>query len=198
MLHAKQQHYQHMTKLLYVHGYNGSPYGSSYHHLKEACGNTYELHTIDYAPTQPKEAIRTIRQYVQEHGINVVIGASLGGFLTLQLSGLTRVVVNPCWDPAVELPKVGYTGPINEYVDILSSFLKTHNDEDRHLCTGCFADGDELLGTQYKAIFAKYFDKVYSISDGHKITAQSAVEIINVHLPETLHDKIVEFEPKQK
>ena len=178
-----QQHHQHMTKLLYVHGYNGSPYGSSYHHLKEACGDTYELHTIDYAPTQPKEAIRTIRQYVQEHGINVVIGASLGGFLTLQLSGLTRVVVNPCWDPAVELPKVGYTGPINEYVDILSSFLKTHNDEDRHLCTGCFADGDELLGTQYKAIFAKYFDKVYSISDGHKITAQSAVEIINVHLP---------------
>ena len=186
MLHAKQQHHQHMTKLLYVHGYNGSPYGSSYHHLKEACGDTYELHTIDYAPTQPKEAIRTIRQYVQEHGIDVVIGASLGGFLTLQLSGVTRVVVNPCWDPAVELPKVGYTGPINEYVDILSSFLKTHNDEDRHLCTGCFADGDELLGTQYKAIFAKYFDKVYSISDGHKITAQSAIEIINVLVEQTI------------
>ena len=44
-----------MTKLLYVHGYNGSPYGSSYHHLKEACGDTYELHTIDYAPLNPKK-----------------------------------------------------------------------------------------------------------------------------------------------
>lgn len=72
-------------KLLYVHGYNGDPYGNSYNNLKNTCGEKYELHTIDYNPTQPKEAVNMIHEYVSEHKIDVVIGASLGGFLTMNV-----------------------------------------------------------------------------------------------------------------
>lgn len=76
-----------IMKLLYVHGYNGDPYGNSYNNLKNACGEKYELHTIDYDPTRPKEAVSMIRKYVSEHKIDVVIGASLGGFLTMNVFG---------------------------------------------------------------------------------------------------------------
>ena len=172
-----------MFKILYIHGYNGSPYGSSYQHLKAACGEVYELHSIDYDPTQPRAAIETIREYVTANQINIVIGASLGGFLTIYLSGVSRMVVNPCWNPALELPKVGYTGPTEEYEEILADFPMFHDYEEHHLCSGCFADNDELLGTRYRDIFSRYFDNVYTISDGHRISAQSAREIIHQHLP---------------
>ena len=172
-----------MQKILYIHGYNGSPYGSSYQHLKAACGGVYELHSIDYDPTQPRTAIEAIRDYITAHQINIVIGASLGGFLTIYLSGVSRMVVNPCWNPALELPKVGYTGPTEEYEEILANFPMFHDYEECHLCSGCFADDDKLLGTQYKPIFSRYFANVYPISDGHRITAKSADEIINQYLP---------------
>ena len=77
-------------KLLYVHGYNGDPYGNSYNNLKKACGEKYELHTIDYDPTRPREAVSMIHEYVSEHKIDVVIGASLGGFLTMNVFGVPR------------------------------------------------------------------------------------------------------------
>ena len=172
-----------MQKILYIHGYNGSPCGSSYHHLLAACGEVYELHSIDYDPTQPRAAIESIREYVTANQINIVIGASLGGFFAIYLSGVSRIVVNPCWNPALELPKVGYTGPTEEYEEILSNFPMFHDYEECHLCSGCFADDDELLGIRYKDIFSRYFANVYSISGGHRISAQSAREIIHQHLP---------------
>ena len=112
-----------MQKILYIHGYNGSPYGSSYQHLKAACGEVYELHSIDYDPTQPRAAIKAIHDYITTHQINIVIGASLGGFLTIYLSGVSRMVVNPCWNPALELPKVGYTGPLRSTKRFWLTFL---------------------------------------------------------------------------
>ena len=96
-------------KILYVHGYNGDPYGESYNNLKNQCGTKHELHTIDYDPNKPIDAIKIINKYVDEHKIELIIGASLGGFLTMNVFGVSRIVVNPCWNPAIELPKIGYT-----------------------------------------------------------------------------------------
>ena len=66
--------------ILYIHGYNGSPFGSSYHHLKLYAAG-HNLHSIDYNPEQPELAIQSIKQYVADNQINLIIGASLGGFL---------------------------------------------------------------------------------------------------------------------
>lgn len=54
-------------KILYVHGYNGDPYGTSYNNLKNQCGTKHELHTIDYDPNQPIDAIKAINKYVDEY-----------------------------------------------------------------------------------------------------------------------------------
>ena len=90
-------------KLLYIHGYNGDPCGESFKNLKTACADNHELFTIDYTPDCPKNAIAEIASFVRENKIDVVIGASLGGFLAMNLYGVSRIVVNPCWNPAKEI-----------------------------------------------------------------------------------------------
>ena len=170
-------------KLLYVHGYNGDPYGNSYNNLKNACGEKYELHTIDYDPTQPKEAVNMIHEYVSEHKIDVVIGASLGGFLTMNVFGVSRIVVNPCWDPAVELPKIGYTESVDEYAVMLEKLKENLDFEECFLCSGVFASDDEMLGNKYMEIFRKHFRGVYLIDGTHRISAEMTERIINDILP---------------
>ena len=163
--------------ILYIHGYNGNMHGNSYIHLAQH-SSWHNLHSIDYDPEQPEQAIQSIKQYVADNQIDLIIGASLGGFLAMHIFGVPRIVVNPCWNPAVELPIVGYTGDTAVYERLLSHLLANINEEESRLCTGCFAASDELLGTRYKSEFEKYFCHTFDISDGHRITDTSAKEIM--------------------
>ena len=176
-------------KLLYVHGYNGDPYGSSYNHLKNAAGSSHELFSVDYNAEDPREAIGIIRDAVKEHGIDTIIGASLGGFLTMHLFGFSRIIVNPCWDPANELPHVGYTGDTAVYSTLLEQFKENTDFEEKNLCSVCIAPHDELLGERYRDILENHFRNVYMISGGHRICEDSAEEIINNVLP--IHEENV-------
>ena len=184
-------------KLLYVHGYNGDPYGDSYKNLKEACLNDHELFTIDYNPEEPREAIKHIKAFIKENKIDTVIGASLGGFLTMNLYGVSRIVVNPCWDPAEELPKIGYTGDREVYVKLLADLTNSLDIEEKNLCSGVFATEDELLGTKYLNTFQEYFVNTSIIKGGHKISEEMANYIIKTILP--MHESAAnEFVTKLK
>lgn len=174
-----------MLRVLYVHGYNGSPTGNSYtlfNNMLDKC--KYELHTIDYNHEEPEGAVASIRKYVKEHKIDLVIGSSLGGFLTLHLYGVMRIVINPCWDPAVELPLIGYTGPTEAYASLLNRLIATTDEEEEMLCAGCFAQGDELLGQKYRGVFSRYFRHVYNIPGGHHVTREAVEKIINEVIPD--------------
>lgn len=173
-----------MLKVLYVHGYNGSPTGSSYTLFKnELDKSKYELHTIDYSPEDPEGAVTAIKKYVKEHKIGLVIGSSLGGFLTLFLYGAMRIVINPCWNPAVELPLIGYTGPTDVYERMLQELVKTTDEEEAELCCGCFALGDELLGAKYRDTFSRYFSRIYDIPGGHHVTHEAVDKIVREVIP---------------
>ena len=182
-------------RILYVHGYNGDPYGSSFTHLKNATGDRHEVLSIDYDAQNPQAAIATIRKAVQELGIDAVIGASLGGFLTMHVFGVSRIIVNPCWDPANELPHVGYTGETAVYSTLLEQFKKNTDIEEKNLCSVCIAPQDELLGERYRDVLESHFRHVYEISGGHKICEESAQEIVNRYLP--MHDANVSTFVKQ-
>lgn len=175
--------------ILYVHGYNGDPYGESYNHLKNAATvHNHIMHTIDYDPAKPVEAITAIRNYIRENKIDVVIGASLGGFLTMNLFGVPRIVVNPCWDPAYELPIVGYTGPTDIYNTLLDRLKENLDFEESQLCFGVFDEEDELLGTKYISEFNKYFQMHYMINaGGHKIYKDTANILFEVVMPDHLY-----------
>ena len=175
--------------ILYVHGYNGDPYGESFQYLKrESIIHEHTMYTIDYQPDEPYEAIRSIRQYIKDNKIDLVIGASLGGFLTMHLFGVPRIVVNPCWDPFVELPLVGYTGPIDIYNDLLKNLKENLDFEESVFCFGVFDEEDKLLGTKYVNVFSKYFNRHYMINaGGHKIYKDTAKILFEVVIPDHLY-----------
>ena len=181
--------------ILYIHGYNGDPYGQSYQNLKNACKDKHELFTIDYKANDPKDAIKLIRKFVNENKIDLIIGASLGGFLTMKIFGVSRIVVNPCWDPATELPKIGYTDDIESYKKLLNELVENIDIEERNLCSGVFSNKDELLGNKYANVFRQYFKQQYNIIGRHRISESMAQEIIDNIVP--LHDEEIKIFCKQ-
>ena len=182
-------------RILYVHGYNGEPYGSSFSHLKKAAGDSHELFSVDYNAEDPRGAITIIRNAVRDYGIDAIIGASLGGFLTMHVFGVSRIIVNPCWDPAKELPLVGYTGNIGVYAELLEQFKEYTDIEEKNLCSVCIAPQDELLGERYRDVLEVHFRNVFEIPGGHRICKDSAEEIISKYLP--IHDTSVRTFVKQ-
>lgn len=173
-----------MEKILYVHGFNSIPYSNTYNTFKKLLNpDFYELHTIDYDPKDPKAAVAEIKKYVKENEIDTIIGSSLGGFLTLNIFGVSRIVINPCWNPAVELPLIGYDGPTDVYETMLADLRQALDDEEAGLVSGCFAPEDELLGKKYVNIFQKYFLRLYAIPGGHRVSNEAAELIVNDILP---------------
>lgn len=166
-------------KVLYIHGYGGSPYGNSYQLFKEAFSDGVELLTIDYDVNKPVETLVDIRDYVETNHIDLVIASSLGGFFAMNLCGVSRIVVNPCWNPVVELPLIGFDGDIDGYDVLYRRMLESLDEEERVLCSGCFAPNDELLGTKYVDKFKSFFQRTYTIPGGHKLTKEAVELIVN-------------------
>lgn len=178
-----------MIKILYVHGYMGNPYGGSFQKISKYAAEAdfgdekVQMDTFDYDPRDPRKAVRELRLYYYEHDIDLMIGSSLGGFLVANCRGARRIVVNPCWFPSVELPKIGFEGPVEEY-EILEDWLGIYSDSgDCDLCIGCFARNDELLGRKYRPKFRKFFPEIYDITGGHHLSEAAAKKIMTEIAP---------------
>ena len=178
-----------MIKILYVHGYMGDPYGGSFQKISKYAaeadfgGGKVQMHTFDYDPCNPRKAVRDLRLYYYEHDIDLMIGSSLGGFLVASCRGARRIAVNPCWLPSVELPKIGFEAPVEDY-GILENWLGMYSDSgDCDLCVGCFARNDELLGHRYRPRFRKFFPETYDIAGGHHLSEAAAKKIMTEIAP---------------
>ena len=96
-----------MIKLLYIHGYNSTGNSNTATQLKASFeGSNLEVHSPDVDPN-PDISIPVLTNYIKEHGISIVMGSSLGGFLALKLKNLVdyTIICNPCVYPSIELPK---------------------------------------------------------------------------------------------
>ena len=178
-----------MIKILYVHGYNGKPDGGSFQKLAKYAevadfgGEKVEMHSFDYDAEDPYDALKRLNQYYFENNIDLIIGSSLGGFLAAGCDFTCRIVVNPCWVPSEELPKVGYTGYMEDYKSLEQYWGEETKTIDTELCIGCFAPADELLGTKYMEEFKKNFKEVYEIPGGHHISEEAARKIMTEIVP---------------
>lgn len=168
-----------MTKILFVYGFGGSPESTFCHLIREALpASEYEVLCYDY-PQEDIEATRELlTSIIEREGIDIVIGTSLGGFITLSLdTTLPRVVINPCMMPTVELPKLepreGHPEDKKPSEEMLAGY-KRYEDGVNHgfynhspKIIGLFAKNDELLGTKYKKPFKTYYDNARLIPGGH-------------------------------
>lgn len=173
-----------MKKLLYIHGYNGSPTGYSRTLFDALKPEGWEVLGMDHDETDCAKALRQIRQTIESEHIDLVAGSSLGGFLTLLTTGVQRCVINPCYSPSVELPKLSalpeLPTPSDALVQSYAVFepqLKTFTPDERALITGFFAPDDELLEDRYLLPFTEDVSAPLSIPGGHHLTAD-AVQII--------------------
>lgn len=143
-------------KALYVHGFNGSPKGGSYHLLKKHLPAGWTLTGMDYCQEDCGLALKQIRETIDSERIDAVIGSSLGGFLTLLTEGVERYVINPCYHPAVELPKLkacnGLPAPTPEMIESYKVFdyrFQELPEQDKALIHCFIGDKDELFGDKY-------------------------------------------------
>lgn len=163
-----------MRKILYVHGYNGMPEGYSCNLIKSVLPEGYTIEGVDYDQNDCALARQQILEYINAHNIDLVIGSSLGGFITLTLSGTKRFVINPCCLPSVELPKIDVPHELIDTYKPFEPLLDQASDKDRLLVRGFFGDHDELLGDRYVEFFSQRFGQWQRISSGHHLSEEGA------------------------
>lgn len=175
-------YFRSMKKLLYVHGYNGSPDGGSCRLFKKHKPENWEVIGMDYCQDDCELALRQIRETIEREGIDVVVGCSLGGFLTLLTTGVRRFVVNPCYLPSVELPKLkpfeGFPAPSPELIATYAAQewrLKRLPEADRKNITALFGDSDELLGLKYRDMMADDLGILGGIVPSHHHISEEVV-----------------------
>lgn len=154
-------------RILYIHGYNGSPEGGSYRLLKKHLPEGAEIFGMDYCQDDCATALEQIRKSIKEKSIDILVGSSLGGFLTILTTGIERYAINPCYRPSAELPKLGpqngLPAPEPEMIATYAALepqLKEIEESDKEKIHVLLGDKDELLGD-------RYFDEIYE-DLGHK------------------------------
>lgn len=98
-------------KILYVWGYGDSPDSEYIKQLKDGLDSkNFTVISDYYAQYSPKEAVNDLNNIIKENKIDLVIGENLGGYLiTLLNKDLQKVLINPIFDPVVELPEYRIT-----------------------------------------------------------------------------------------
>lgn len=191
-------------KILYVFGYGSSPESSTYHNLKKYLpSDRFEVISDYYAQYNPTEALTDIGTIISNEKVDFVVGSSLGGYLTLNLRGIPKLVLNPCVHPEVELEKLTKEvqranekgepmfypdgNPITDTVpavpEHIVKFYKEYADkndvwkdfdsEEKLTTVALMADHDELFGTKYKNEVSSHVKWVYDVAQGHHSTEES-------------------------
>ncbi|MBO5787658.1 MAG: hypothetical protein J6R07_03185 [Bacteroidaceae bacterium] len=170
-----------MTKILYIYGYGGSAQGSTCTMLKRLVPEGCTVESFTDTQSDFSKARREILDYIREHGIDLVVGSSLGAFITLTLNGIPRIVVNPCWFPGEELPKIDVPHEIVRTYAPYDHWVEEYiTPEDRSLVHAFFGDRDELFGDKYIGEFLRHYprEQCHRIPSGHHLSEEGAREVV--------------------
>ncbi len=170
-------------KILYIHGFCSSAQTATVHRLRENMPEC-EIHAID-VDHHPVESIALIERYVAENGIDLLLGASLGGFYTLcSQVDIPKVAVNPAVRPHQSLNRPDMMGThtyFNPRADGVMQFtfgpadLEAFKGIPFHITPTTYiiaSDHDELLGNlhdDYRRLVGDRFTVTNQI--GHRMDA---------------------------
>lgn len=147
-----------MKKILYIHGYNSS--GSTGKFMQEIFPKYFPGCEVIAPKISPyfEEAREQIDEILKVNDIDLVIGTSLGGFMTLKINDtkIRKIVINPVFDPYVDLAKIDAPEEVYEtYIDD-SIFVRTPN---HPKLIGIFGDKDALVN------YREYFEMFFSTAE---------------------------------
>lgn len=140
--------------ILYIHGYGSS--GNTGKSMEKIFQDKYGI-TVYHPKISPyyDEARKQIDEFLKTHNVDLSIGSSLGGFMTLVTSGYFRIAINPALFPFTNL----YSINVND--DIVNSYEFAHGDlmqdNDDIFVYGIFGENDKIVN--YKNIFSGMFNR---------------------------------------
>ena len=141
-------------EVLYIHGFNGSPSGSTGTFVRKRFGKANvvapQFDLMDHEATRAK-----IEEILRSDGIEIVVGHSFGGFYALEAAreGIFTIAVNPCMRPSVEIPRLSET-PVPE------EWVAAFREREERLC----ASVPEEVRRSTFAVFGKE-DELFSYKD---------------------------------
>lgn len=204
--------------ILYVWGYNSSPESHTVKYLQNGLGENYNVISDFYAQYNPSDALFDINAIIADNHIDLVVGSSLGGYLTMQLTNVPKVIINPCVHPEVELEKLTQTvqkttgsgkpvfykngKPIMETIksvpEHIVNFYKqyisehnvweTYNDIEDKHTVFVIGDSDELLGDKYVNEVKSHATKVIRSHQKHSNTQESINNFVVPEIKKLLND----------
>lgn len=162
---------KHIKKILYIHGINST--GNTGRMLQRIFKDKYGDVEVIAPSIPPKydDAEKVIRNVMKNENPDLVMGTSLGGFLTLSVQTPYRIAINPTLYPSKTLPLIETPKEISEsYKEIEKQIKDLLDREDRITVFGVFGDNDKVVN--HKAEFTKRYlsDHVSIIPGGeHQI-----------------------------
>ncbi|MBR3731923.1 MAG: hypothetical protein IKQ61_11105 [Spirochaetales bacterium] len=95
-----------MHNILYIHGFNSSGNSNTVCNLR-AMFPEYNVYSDDFDLLDLDGTQDKMHQLMKKYRINVLIGSSFGAFhVLLHDTNETKIVINPCMYPSVEIPKL--------------------------------------------------------------------------------------------
>ena len=192
-------------KIFYVHGIGSAGGGNTVRMLKEKYP-TFEIISPDI-PVDPIEAFEFVKENVKD--CDMIIGTSLGGFYTMMVHGIPKILINPAMNADETVENVIGLGTHEflknrkngettytvdrEFVDKLT-FLKNRffnewlDEEYTFETYGLFGTEDDVTNCQ--DIFKKYYrtENMTTAKFGHRITE----EVFNNDLTEIIDNIIAD------
>lgn len=178
-----------MKKVLFVYGYGGSPQSPMCQLFRKYLpSDRFELVSFVYPQRDCAQAVAFLEQKIEQEGIDMVLGTSLGGFITLCLNtNVQKVVVNPCMRPTEVLPNLTPRPDHPDDEQPSPELIATYEPFESQLFAtghlnesiiGFFGEDDELLGTQYVENFAVQFGPASMIPGSHFGTKQGVRAVV--------------------
>lgn len=166
-------------RILFIHGYLGGAFGSTATELQRQLGARAQVFAPAFSnDIQHHDSIlRNIEQaqrLIEEERIDLVLGSSMGGFTTLYLTSVPRILINPCMKPSEQFGTLHLgdtsTQEIAKYRELEEQLNPTP--EDRANTWAFFALEDELFS--YREHFFALFgsDKAFDTEGSHRNNPQ--------------------------
>lgn len=172
-------------RVLFIHGYSGGEFGTTATELKQQLGNKSTV----FAPAFSNEIekfdnilanIAQAQTVIEHEKIDLVIGSSIGAFTALNLTGIPKILINPCMKPSEQFGKPHLVSTTDEEIAKhleLEEKLKP-TEEEQEQTWAFFAEENELFS--YKELFCTLFDekKAFTTKGTHRNNPQRIKEDI--------------------
>lgn len=159
------------TNILYIHGFMGNSKGGTFQALNDFSKKIKDCNIFSFQfddlHLDVQKTQKQIENYCDKHNINLLIGASLGGFYTLQCKKpIKKIAINPCMIPSIEIPllKDKVTGE-NIKIDskVLEDWKKLEEYKIFSNAFGIFGKQDETFHFDENHNFSPLFEKLFRV-----------------------------------